>query len=320
MHTSQGARNLNAFVETVFARVTGSSYWPLMTGSAWALITLVIWGAWPAYTRLAVTELVTPEDLVVLRYGIGGLVLLPVLMSQSSRMPSKGWREGILLAAFQGVPLALLTTIGLQWAPASHLAALSPGIMPIFVAIIGWIFFKERISALCMTGLILIGLGAAAIVGTSLSTTLSNESWKGDLFFITACFMGSIYAVRMRLSGLSAVQGAAMISVYSMIACIPLYFWLWSASSRLAIVSLQELAFQGFYQGMLMGALTLYSLSRAIVLLGAARGAAFMSMDPVLGAALGFFVLHEIPSTMEAAAVIIISFGVLFATVAFDRR
>lgn len=318
MHTSQSTRNLNASVDTIFTRVTGSSYWPLVAGSAWASVTLLIWGAWPAYTRLAVTELVTPEDLVVLRYGIGGLILLPVLISQVSRMPSTGWREGVVLAAFQGAPLALLTTMGLRWAPASHLAALSPGIMPIFVALIGLIFFKERVSALCMAGLILIGAGAAAIVGTSLGT-LSSEAWKGDLFFITACFMGSIYAVRMRLSGLSAVQGAALISIYSMIVCIPLYFWLWSPSSRLALVPLQELLFQGFYQGVLMGALTLYSLSRAIVLLGAARGAAFMSLDPVLGAALGFFVLHEIPSMMEAAAVIIISFGVLFATGAFDR-
>jgi drug/metabolite transporter (DMT)-like permease len=68
-----------------------------------------------------------------------------------------------------------------------------------------------------------------------------------------------------------------------------------------------------------MGALTLYSLSRSIVLLGAARGAALMSLGPVLGTALAFIILHEIPSPVEIAAVTAISFGVLFSTGAFER-
>jgi drug/metabolite transporter (DMT)-like permease len=318
LHTSHSNQRINAVADRMFGRVTGSPHWPLVAGTSWALITLLIWEAWPAYTRLAVTQIVTPEDLVLLRYGIGGLVLLPVLMFQASRMPHKGWREGILLATSQGAPLALLTTIGLQWAPASHLAALSPSLMPIFVAMIGWIFFRERISTMCTVGLALIALGAFAIVGTSLST-FSSGAWKGDLFFIAACFMGSIYAIRMRRSGLSAVQGATLISVYSMVLYVPLYSWLWSGSSRLMSVPLQEILFQGVYQGILMGALTLYSLSRAIVLLGAARGAALMALGPVLGTVFGFIILREIPSIVETAAVMVISFGVLFATGASER-
>jgi hypothetical protein len=37
------------------------------------------------------------------------------------------------------------------------------------------------------------------------------------LFFVFAGFTGSIYAVRMRRSGLSATEGAALIGVYSML-------------------------------------------------------------------------------------------------------
>jgi drug/metabolite transporter (DMT)-like permease len=318
LDASRNTQCINVVADRLSSRVTGSDHWPLIAGTAWASITLLIWSTWPAYTRLAVSEIVTPEDLVLLRYGIGGLVLLPVLVIQAPRMPRTGWREGILLAGFQGAPLALLTTIGLQWAPANHLAALSPSLMPIFVAMIGWVFFRERTSTLGMFGLALIALGAVAIVGTSLSTFLSG-AWKGDLLFITACFMGSIYAIRMRRSGLSAVQGAALISVYSMALYVPLYGWLWSGSSRLMSVPFREILFQGFYQGVLMGALTLYSLSRSIVLLGAARGAALMSLGPVLGTALAFIILHEIPSTVEIAAVTAISFGVLFSTGAFER-
>jgi drug/metabolite transporter (DMT)-like permease len=110
-----------------------------------------------------------------------------------------------------------------------------------------------------------------------------------------------------------------MISVYSMIFYLPLYFWLWSGASLIPLVSGQEVFFLAFYQGVLMGALTLYSLSRTMLLLGAARGAALMALDPVLAAALGYVVLRESPSLIEALAVFVISLGVLIATTTPDR-
>ena len=77
-------------------------------GVGWALLTVAVWAAWPAFTRLSVTSHLNPEDLVLLRYGLGGLLLLPVLLRNASRMTPGGWREGIWLATFQGAPLALI--------------------------------------------------------------------------------------------------------------------------------------------------------------------------------------------------------------------
>jgi drug/metabolite transporter (DMT)-like permease len=282
------------------------------------LLTVVIWGAWPAFTRMSVIHSGTPEDLVALRYAIGGLILLPILIRQAGRIPRRGWREGLVLAFCQGAPLALLVTIGVRFAPASHMAALSPGLLPLFAAVLGILFFNEWLSASRAVGLAMIFVGAVVMVGVSVST-LSAGFWKGDLLFISAGFMGSIYTLRMRRSGLSAMQGAAFISVYSMIFYLPLYCWLWLGSSRLGDVPAREVLFQAFYQGVLMGALTLFSLSRSIMILGAARAAAFMSLVPVVGALLGAVILHEIPSAAETGAVVVISLGVLLATGVMQR-
>jgi drug/metabolite transporter (DMT)-like permease len=126
--------------------------------------------------------------------------------------------------------------------------------------------------------------------------------------------MGAIYAVRMRRSGLSAMEGAALISVYSMLFYLPVYAALWLPSSSIFTVTRAELVFQGFYQGVLMGAASLFSLSRAIVALGATRATAFISLVPVLGTVLGAAVLDEVPSMIEGAGVLSISLGVLLAT------
>ncbi len=296
----------------------GGTHPPIMLGVFWAVFTAAIWGAWPAFTRLSVTRTITPEDMVMLRYAIGGLLLLPILIKQSSRIPAAGWREGLVLAFFQGAPLALLVTIGVRYAPASHMAALSPGLMPLFASVLSLVFLHERVSASRAVGLVMISVGALVIVAVSVSAA-AEGFWKGDLMFICTGFMGSVYTVRMRRSGLSALQGAALMGVYSMIFYLPLYFWLWSGSSRLTETPLREVLFQAAYQGVLMGAVALFSLSRAVVILGAARTAAFLSLVPVLGTVFGIAVLHEIPSAAKTAAVVVISLGVLLAAGALQR-
>ena len=287
-------------------------------GVLWALLTVTIWGAWPAVTRLSVTQTMAPHDLVALRYAIGGLLLLPILVAQADSIPRRGWYEGLVLAVCQGAPLALLVTIGVQFAPASHMGALSPGPLALSAAVLGYVFFNEMLSGSRMVGLALIFGGALLMAGVSLST-FADDTWKGDLLFISAGLMGSIYAVRMRHSGLSAMQGAAFISVYSMVFYLPLYVWLWFGTGQLTQATLGELLFQAFYQGVLMGAVALFSLSRAIVILGAARAAAFISLVPVLGTLLGYAILDEIPSASETTAVVAISLGVLLAAGVFQR-
>jgi drug/metabolite transporter (DMT)-like permease len=279
----------------------------------WALLTVVIWSAWPSYTRLSITTTLSAQDLVALRYAIGGLLFLPVLIHGARRISPRGWREGLTLAFLQGAPLAMLVTLGLRFAPAGHMAALSPGLLPLFAASVGYVFLNERLSSTRICGIALIGFGALALVLVSVGV-LTGSAWKGDVLFVCAGFMGATYAVRMRRSGLSALEGAALISVYSMLLYLPLYAALWLPSSSLFAVSPAELLFQGFYQGFLMGAVSLFSLSRAIVALGATRATAFISLVPVFGSALGAAILGEVPSIIEDAAIVCISLGVFLAT------
>jgi drug/metabolite transporter (DMT)-like permease len=289
----------------------------MAAGVFWALLTVLIWSGWPSFTRLSVTAALSPQDLVALRYAVGGILLLPALVRRRGHLPLKGWREGLILAFCQGAPLALLVTIGVRYAPAGHMAALSPGLLPLFAATFGAVFYREHLSAIRRLGLALIVAGAFAMAGLSLKT-LSSGIWRGDLLFMCAGFMGSIYAVRMRRSGLSAMDGAALIGVYSMLFYLPLYAALWWPSSGLTAAPVDELLFQAAYQGVLMGFVSLFSLSRAIVILGATRAAAFISLVPVLGTLLGAVILGEMPSAIDGAAVISISLGVFFAAGGFQ--
>lgn len=290
-----------------------------LQGAAWLAFTIVVWAAWPSFTRLAVTEAVTPEDVVLLRYGIGGLILLPFLLRGAANMPRRAWRDGMWLALFQGAPVAALTAKGLALAPASHMVALSPGLMPLFTSLLSYLLMRERISRLRAAGLVLIVGGALAIGGVSLGS-MENGHWRGDLLFICAGLLGSIYLLRMRESGLTALQAAALISVYSMVVYVPLFAWLWLDSTRLTTVSPPDLVFQAFYQGVLMGAVTLFSLGRAVVLVGPASAATCLALLPVTGMLMAVVVLGEMPSVLEAIGASAISAGAVLATGILRKR
>ncbi|MFM7421629.1 MAG: DMT family transporter [Alphaproteobacteria bacterium] len=282
-----------------------------LQGTLWAALTVIVWSAWPAFTRLAVTESVTPADIVLLRFGIGGLILLPVLLRLAGSMPRHAWLEGLWFALLQGAPLAMLTAQGLALAPAGHLS-LSTGLMPLFTSLLCFYFLGEAISRLRKYGLALITLGALAIGGVSLAS-IHLDYWKGDILFVCAGILGSTYLLRMRRSGLSALQGAALLSVYSMLIYFPffvLFFW---ESSKLTQIPTSDLLFQGFYQGVLMGALTMFSLGRSTMLLGAPAAAMSLALLPVASFLLAFFILGEVPSLFEILGAIAISVGAFLA-------
>lgn len=280
-------------------------------GALWAALTVIVWSAWPAFTRLAVTESVTPADVVLLRYGIGGLILLPVLLRLAGSMPRHAWLEGLWFALLQGAPLAMLTAQGLALAPAGHLT-LSTGLMPLFTSLLCFYFLGEAISRLRKYGLALITLGALSIGGVS-AASIHLDYWKGDILFICAGIMGSVYLLRMRRSGLSALQGAALLSVYSMLIYLPFFIWFFWDSSKLAQIPTSDLLFQGFYQGVLMGALTIFSLGRSTMLLGAPATAMSLALLPVASFLLAFFILGEVPTIFEMLGAVAISLGAFLA-------
>jgi drug/metabolite transporter (DMT)-like permease len=290
-----------------------------LRGTLWAALTVIVWSAWPAFTRLAVTESVTTPDIVLLRFGIGGLILLPVLLRMAGSMPRHAWREGLWFALLQGAPLAMLTTQGLALAPAGHLA-LSTGLMPLFTSLLCFYFLGEAISRLRKYGLALITLGALAIGGVSVAS-IHLDYWKGDILFVCAGMLGSTYLLRMRRSGLSALQGAALLSVYSMLIYFPFFLLFFWESSKLTQIPTADLLFQGFYQGVLMGALTMFSLGRSTMLLGAPAAAMSLALLPVASFLLAFFILGEVPSVFEILGAIAISLGAFLAAVsALERK
>jgi drug/metabolite transporter (DMT)-like permease len=244
---------------------------------------------------------------MLLRFGVGALLFLPWVFLHLCAISRDAWLRGIPLAFFQGAGMAGLVIVGLQFAPAHHAAALGPGVAPAWTTLLGFLLFARRPSNRAIAGAGLCALGVIALVAGSTSA-LDPRVLAGDVMFVAASGLGSLYVLQMRSWGLNAVQAAAIVTLYSALAVIPWY--LWSGAGSLLRIAPFELAWQIVWQGVLIGCIALVALNCSIARLGPERASALVSLVPALSAILGALFLGESPTVAEIAAIFAISTGV----------
>ena len=278
-----------------------------MSGYAAAVVTVLILASYPVATRAGVTGAFAPQDLMLLRFGVGALLFLPYLAMQLRTIRREAWLQGIPLALFQGAGMAALVICGLQFAPANHAAALGPGVAPAWVALLGFLVFARRPSARMIVGAALCAIGVVTLAAWSASGP-DPSVLAGDAMFVAASALGALYVLQLRNLGIGAIQGAALVTLYSALIVVPWHFW--SASGALWRAAPFELLWQVLWQGVLIGCVALVALNHAIARLGPERSIALVALVPALSAALGLLFLGEIPSSAEIAAILAISAGV----------
>jgi len=281
-----------------------------MNGYLAAALAVCICAAYPVATRAGVTGSFAAEDLVALRFGVGALLFLPYLLLRFRTIGRRTWLRGLLLALFQGAGMGALVIGGLQFAPATHQAALGPGVSPAWVALLGFLVFARRPSARIVVGGTLCALGVLALTGWS-SVREAPMVLIGDLMFLAASALGALYVLQLRRWGGSAIQAAAIVSVYSAAVVVPWH--LCCAAEPLWRAAPLELLWQTLWQGVLIGCVALVALNHAIARLGAERSSAMVALVPALTAIFALIFLGEVPSGAEIAAILAISAGVSIA-------
>ena len=280
-----------------------------MNGYFAAALAVLIWAAYPVATRAAVTGAFSAQELITLRFGIAALLFLPYLALHWRSIGRAAWLRGVLLTLFQGAGMGALVICGLQFAPATHQAALGPGVSPAWVALLGLVLLARRPSARVAIGGTLCALGVLALAGWSAAAP-SATVLLGDAMFLGASALGALYVLQLRNWGVGVMQGAAIVSLYSALVVVPWYLY---SAELLWRVPAAELAWQVLWQGVLIGCVSLIALNQAIARLGCERASGCVALVPVLTAILALVCLGEVPSPLEVAAFVVISAGVSIA-------
>jgi len=278
-----------------------------------ALATMLIWGVQSVVSRHAMLVGLTPADVTILRFVAAAAALLPWALWNMRPFPvgAIGWRRAWVLALLVGPLYSLILVGGAAFAPALHSSVISPGLIPVFTALLVFLVTGERAGRMRLIGLGMITLGIAIFSRDALLAAPSRpDAWIGDLLFVLVALLWSIFGLLARRWQLSSIQVTAASCLLS-VPLLPLLVL--ALPVNLLNVPFAELALQAAYQGVLVGAVALFLYARAIELLGAGRTTLFLPLVPVVTSAASAILLAETPTPTELIGMAVAVAGMMIA-------
>ncbi len=278
-----------------------------MSGIVCAALSVLLFSCFTLASRRGLTSSLKPPDIAALRFGVGGLVLLPVLLRHGLR--GLRARSIGLLALFGGLGFASLAYAGFALAPAAHGAVLLHGTLPLFT----WILLNpvERVEAKARPlGIALIATGIVLMALDSVRGATLRQLAGDGLLLLASSFWAS-YGVFVRRLRVPPTQGAAIVAVFSALFYLPLYTLL--PHDSLFQTSARELLLQAAVQGLLIGAVSIFIYTRAVATLGAARTSLFSAAVPGLTTVAAVPLLAEYPDILAVTGVCIVTLGMVIA-------
>ncbi|WP_047787518.1 DMT family transporter [Variovorax paradoxus] len=272
------------------------------------LAVALIWSSWSVATRFAVTTTLGPHDVTFLRFGVSALLLWPILARKGLGLAQIGVVRLLAMVLGAGVPFMMLGSVGMRFAPASHVATLMIGTMPIWVALLSGVLFGEKFSRQQLGGMAVVLAGVLCIGGYALLANRAAGEWRGDLLFLLAGLCFASFTIAQRRSGISPWHATALVNVCSAVLFAPIYFFWFTPNIFTAPPA--AVGFQVIAQGILVAILGMYFYTEAVRRLSASRAAIFGALAPALAALIGVLFLKEIPAALTMAGIALVMGGV----------
>jgi len=161
---------------------------------------MAVWGGSFIATKIAVAE-ISPISVIWLRFLIGWIVL-GWFAYRRKELTLANWKDALqfIWLGFLGITLhQWLQSYGLVTAQASTTAWLV-STAPIFMAVIGWLFLKEKLNGQIAAGIFLATLGVMMVTSKGdLSSMLSGGLGQpGDLLVLLSAPNWAIYSAASR--------------------------------------------------------------------------------------------------------------------------
>lgn len=259
-----------------------------------------IWGASFMFMRVAANDF-GPAPLVEIRLALGALVLLPFLWRDRAAidLPRRGWKLAVIGAINSAVPFALFAWAA-QRAPAG-IGAITNAMAVLFTALVGFLFFGERIGARRAIAL-LTGFGGVVVLASG-RTEGASIGWAVAAGCSAAFLYGvGVHLVKRHLAGLPPAAVAAATLGSAALLMLPFAIAQWPQQSP---------PLASWFAAAMLGVLctgAAYALYyRLIQRIGAARAVTVTYLVPLFAVVWGWTLLGEQPTlTMAIAGLLIL--------------
>ena len=284
---------------------------PALLGVACGIGAALFWALGFVATRHGLKVGFTPPDLLMHRFVWSGFAFLPlVLRAGIGNLCGIGWGRGLVLMVLGGPVMSLISYTGFLFVPLGHGSVIQPSSATLGGLLFAAVFLHERVPPSRVLGAVVIVAGLAVIGAESIGH-IGAAGVLGDLLFVMTGMMFAVFGTLLRHWRVSAFAAATAISVVSL-ALLPLY----AASggfARVAALGLTENVLQALGQGLLAGPAAMYLFAFSIQTLGVARAAVFPATVPALTILIGWLLLGEPPTALQAAGLVTVLCGFYLA-------
>jgi drug/metabolite transporter (DMT)-like permease len=291
----------------------------LVLGIGVGLAAAGIGALYTVYARWGIAHGLQAQDLTALRFGVAGMLTLPVLWI-ALRRDAAGFRRQarvwLAVAALAGTPFGLLMFGALQFAPASHAAVFPFSAMSVVGLVMSAWLLKDRLTARKVAGIGVVMGGLLLLSGVD-AASFTGRAALGDAMFVAAGTLWAGFGILLRRHRLDPLVATAVVSASALLTYIPTYL-IATGGAGLAVVPAHVLWTEVLVQGVIAGAGTLLTYATMVKLLGPARAAVFPALAPGLAALLAWPVLGHVPTAAETTGLVIVMAGLALAVTTFS--
>lgn len=164
------------------------------------------------------------------RWSLALLLVLPFCWHELKvkwHVVRRNWWRLVVLGTLGAVAFNTMVYVGLQYTETTN-STLFNSVVPIYIVVISWLFFGERISARQAAGIALSLAGVLVIMSRGDPVLLAGlRINSGDLWIIVAMLLWSIYTIllRWRPPELSAIAFLSAMLIASLPLLVPFYAW-----------------------------------------------------------------------------------------------
>lgn len=279
------------------------SYWK-------PLFAVVVWGASFIATKIALEE-ITPLTIIFLRLILASILLfiLAVYAKKSFVIDLKNHGGIFILALIAAFHLWIQVT-GMQYTTAANTGWII-GTAPIFMAIVGFVVFKESLSPIRIFGILLAFFGLLMLISKGDLSSIDFLSNKGDFLILASAFTWSIYSAVNKKISLSYSPLLTILFLFIMMAIIISPFSINSA----AIQSVISLSAKGWivisFLGIFCSGIAYVLWAQALKEMDSVTVGAFLYFEPFVTVFAAWLLLREEITFMMILSGVVISIGVM---------
>ena len=266
-----------------------------------ALFAVIVWGASFIATKVALRD-VSPITVVWLRFAMGVVILgIAVTVRKQFALPKRNEWGYFALIGFLGITFhQWMQSTALQTSRASTTAWLV-ATTPVFMALIGWLALKEKLTWLQTSGIALATLGVLLVVSDGDPGAISFKQFgaPGDILILISSVNWAVFSALSR-RGLKTHPPARMMFYVMTLG------WLFSGIlffTGPGLSEIPQLSFDGWlgvaFLGIFCSGLAYIAWYDALQALPTAQLGAFLYLEPPVAVIVAALILAE-PFTWAA--------------------